>query len=98
MSPIRTLLGYNENEPICHSCSKAYGLVPLDKAVTFAMQTCCVCRSDQPCCAIRDFAMPANIARRADFRAAGGETRSARAQTSPDDYSELEALLGGPRT
>jgi len=86
MSPIRTLLGYNENEPICHSCSKAYGLVPLDKAVTFAMQTCCVCRSDQPCCAIRDFAMPASDA-------------PARRQphVAPDDYSELENLLGGRR-
>ena len=81
MSPIRTLLGYNENEPICHSCSKAYGLVPLDKAVTFAMQTCCVCRSDQPCCAIRDY--------RARPRP--------QAHVAPDDYSELETLLGGPR-
>ena len=85
---IRTVLGKNPNEPLCNSCSKGLGLQLLDKiGVTFAMQTCCVCRSDQPCCAIRDFAMPASDA-------------PARRQphAAPDDYSELEMLLGGPRT
>jgi hypothetical protein len=87
MNPIRTVLAHDDEEPICHACSKAYGLVQLDKAAMFAMQTCCICETDQPCCAIGDFAMPASDA-------------PARRQphVASDDYSELETLLGGPRT
>jgi hypothetical protein len=83
MNPIRTVLAHDDEEPICHACSKAYGLVQLDKAAMFAMQTCCICETDQPCCAIRDFVIPASDA-------------PARRQphAAPAGHDDLAALLG----
>jgi hypothetical protein len=77
-----TLVGYSTDDPICAPCARAYGLTERnDGVVTVSMRPCGVCQRERPCVAIRDYHPP-------------GCRHAGKPWAAPDDYSELETMLG----
>jgi hypothetical protein len=79
------ILAKNPNEPVCSSCAKGLGAKPMFKTMTVSVEPCCLCGSRVPCTAIRDWTWPTT-------QPAPLERK--RYWQQPDDYSELETILG----
>jgi hypothetical protein len=81
MTPLRSVLALDEEQPICADCATALGGRPVFKILTVTARPCGHCGVIRECTAVRDYEFPASLIR-PDRRA------------DADDYSELEAYLG----
>lgn len=86
---IRNVLALDDHDPICGQCATALGGTPNGRSPVYA----CVCRccgNISECRAVDQHTWPASLIR--------PEPRHARKPwRQPDDYSEIEGLLGGRR-
>ncbi len=89
MSPIRNVLALDDRDPICAPCTIALGGTNT-KVIPVFDRPCRHCGNIRRCAAVGDITWPAALVRPAP-RHEGKPWRQ------PDDYSELETMLGGRR-